>query len=212
MQNSQVQPIYVASQINITGFSTQNTSPSILNYPGSNGMAGTQFFYNPACNDSDGDSLSYVLTNCSGAGYYMPASATINNSGLFSFYTDTVGLYSFSFIVKEWRKNTSSVYATIGSTQLDFLVGITTSIGINEFKKEPELRIYPNPVTNELRILHNNTVTENYVAEIINNLGQVVLKTGSADIINISDLPTGFYVLNLNCNNNIPQSFKFIKE
>jgi hypothetical protein len=215
MLSSQTQQFYIESLININTFIGANTSPTVASYPLSYSVAINQpIYYNAGFSDTDGDSLSYSLINCSGNGYYIPINAVVNYStSTFSFSKDTVGKYAFALKIIEWRKNTSNIYNTIATSQMDFVVDITNTIGLNEFAdKKINLFVYPNPVTNELNIILDDAIKENYSIEIINGLGQTVLKTNYNDKINVTALRKGFYFLKLSDKSIFSDSFKFIKE
>ena len=214
MLNSQTQQIFVARQLVINNWSTSNSSPNINFDPVGLGESGNQIYYNAGCNDVDGDSISYSMINCSGTNYYLPNNVTLNNlTGLFTFSNDTIGLYAFSFIIYEWRKNLSNIYIIIGSSQLDFIAERTIAIGLNENVKNNRIFfLYPNPVSNELSISVDKNSADNYSIEIVNSLGQIVLKTKYADKINVSELPKGFYVLKLSDKNISSDNIKFIKD
>jgi WD40 repeat protein len=76
--------------------------------------------------------------------------------------------------------------------------------------------LYPNPVNKELTVSlpETNNVLVNY--RIMNNIGQEILHSSSIMQnntlkINVSSLPIGSYILNLNLNNT-QHSIKFVKE
>lgn len=211
MANSQVQHLYVEATINLANLGA-NTSPLINNYPFTLSGPANPLYYNPGYYDIDGDSLSYLLTPCSGAGYYLPSGSAINAvTGLLSFVMDTAGLYAFKITVKEWRKNTSGIYSVIASSQLDFNIDVTSTIGIKEVIEIPEPAVYPNPVAGELSILSNSNAYLDHGIEIINARGQVVLRSRNSSKINVSDLPEGTYTLLFYFNNNSPRTLKLLK-
>lgn len=215
MFSSQIQQIYTESLININSNIGANTAPSISFLPlGISGGMNQNLEYNLGCFDTDNDSLSYSLINCSGTSYYIPLNANVNSStGNFSFSKDTLGKYAFALKIIEWRKNTSNNYVAIATSQMDFVVDITNTVGLNEANdKKINLFVYPNPVSNELTIFHNNEPNKKYSIEIVNGLGQIVLRTNYTAKICVTDLPKGFYVLRLSDKNIFSESFKFIKE
>ena len=74
------------------------------------------------------------------------------------------------------------------------------------------INIYPNPATNEIKI-SNLSPEENQIS-IYNLLGERVanfLKVGNSININISDLPSGIYMLTVSNNKKISCK-KFVKE
>ncbi|MES2678963.1 MAG: T9SS type A sorting domain-containing protein [Bacteroidota bacterium] len=213
ISNSQTQPIYTEALIVFGNISPQNTSPLILNEPLNFGVSSSQFFYNPAYTDTDGDSLSYTLVSCYGAGYYQPGNVTINSSGLFSFYSDTVGLYAFSIVAKEWRKNTSGIYKVIGSTQMDFVLDLAGANGIKATKdKDLNLSLYPNPVSDEFTLICDEKDYGNFSIEIINAAGQIVLTQANNKNIDVANLPKGLYLLKVSGTYNPHGIARFIKQ
>jgi hypothetical protein len=213
INNSQTQAIFVDALMVIGNNSQQNTCPVMLNEPLNFGVTGSQFFYMPAYTDTDGDSLSFSLVNCIGAGYYRPANTSINNSGLFSFYSDTVGSYAFSIVTKEWRKNTNGLYAVIGTTQMDFVTELSIPSGIKaEGAHDLKLSLCPNPVVGRLQIASNKVGSGTFLIEIINDLGQIVLTEANHNNIDVSDLPSGSYLLILRETDSKPCCARFIKQ
>jgi len=214
MSNSQSQQISASAYIVRNNFFIANVSADILNLPMGFGTGGGQLTYNPGCYDNDGDSLSFSLTNCTGSNYYIPSNATINNTtGTFTFTKDSVGLYAFNFKITEWRKNQSNVYAIIGFSEMDFAIDIVNNtIGLNELKKSQiKLTVHPNPATSDLYISCDKTTLGKSYIEIMNSLGQAVLKTNYTDKINIFELPQGLYFIRLADKNNSSDFIKFIK-
>ena len=63
-------PMYIESEIVINPFLGNNNSVQLLNPPIDKGCVGQNFIHNPAAYDPDGDSLSYRLVICKGAGGY----------------------------------------------------------------------------------------------------------------------------------------------
>ena len=68
-------------------------------------------------------------------------------------------------------------------------------IGLQEQNKNTDLVLYPNPAQNNLTIKTNSTKLENAFMEIMNMMGQSVLKTtfNINEAIDISTLPNGIY-------------------
>jgi hypothetical protein len=214
MSNSQTQQISASALIVTNNFSFANTSPDLTVLPMGFGTGGGPLLYNGGWYDNDGDSISYSLSNCTGSNYYIPSNATIDDvTGTFTFTKDSVGLYAFNFKVTEWRKNLSNVCVVIGYTEMDFTIDVVNNtIGMNELKKtQVKLNAYPNPATNDLYVSCDKTLSGNSSIEVINSLGQVVLKTNYAGKINISELPRGLYFVRLSDKNNSSDFIKFIK-
>jgi gliding motility-associated-like protein len=93
-----------------------NNTPVLLNPPIDKAAKGHIFIHNPAAYDSDGDSLSYSITVCTGEGgqpiegYVLPpATDTLlidEITGDLKWITPAeVGVYNIAILVEEWRKN-----------------------------------------------------------------------------------------------------------
>ena len=61
-------PMFIESELVINPFLGYNNSVQLLNPPIDQGCVGKLFIHNPAAYDVDGDSLSYQLVVCQGAG------------------------------------------------------------------------------------------------------------------------------------------------
>lgn len=117
-------PFYVETELIINPYNGAPDNSPVLNYPPiDRGCVGRTFIHNPAAYDPDGDSLSYELTVCRGAGglpipgYTFPAT-----SGTFSINAVTgdliwdtplqAGEYNVAFHIYEWRKGHPIGYIT----------------------------------------------------------------------------------------------------
>lgn len=81
-----------------------------------------------------------------------------------------------------------------------------------EYATISKFKMYPNPVSNNLTI--DGSLTGNYQLEVINNLGQVILKQNqntSSISLDVSNLTQGLYFLNITSEDGNSQTFKFIK-
>ncbi len=206
--NSSTKSMTIFSLLSINAFTGPNTTP-LYSVPIASVNVGNILNYNPGLSDIDGDSLSYHLVNCivtPTTAYYIPANSSLNNStGTLTYQADTVGLYSFKFLVKEWRKDVDSVFQLIGETEIDFVVDVVASVGIKELDKKESIGLYPNPTSSILNIKTNSkTISE---IEIINSLGQTVLKQKYSESIDVSKLSPGCYFIRINNSYS-----KFIKE
>ncbi len=95
---------------------------------------------------------------------------------------------------------------------LDYInSGIFTGIEENNLLVN-SIKIYPNPLTNSLCIKTELNDFENSEIEIINTLGQIVLKLPYANSIDVSRLAQGFYNLKISSINKRVYYSKFIKE
>lgn len=93
-------------------------------------------------------------------------------------------------------------------------VSINTSklkTSISRVKKNNEIKIYPNPVENELTFIGNESFTK---VSIINVAGQQVMSVNqiSNNTIAINSLPKGLYIIKAYTNNGALKTSSFIKK
>jgi hypothetical protein len=144
----------------------------------------------------------------------LPSNANINNStGTFSFSKDSIGLYAFCIKIYEWKKNSSGNYNIIGTSKVDFVIDITTTIGINEVAFENlNVVIFPNPFKNKILVENSNYLSSKI--SLVNTLGQILRDFHNLSVkseIDLSFLPSGIYYLKVQ-NNSKQKIFKIIKE
>ncbi len=112
--NSVNVPMFVETEILINPFIGYNSSVELLNPPIDQGCVGKTFIHNPAAYDTDGDSLSYKLVVCKGAGGYdIPGYSFPIATDYFridSITGDIIwetpplqGEYNVAFTIEEWR-------------------------------------------------------------------------------------------------------------
>jgi gliding motility-associated-like protein len=130
--NSVNVPMYIESYLVINPFLGYNNSVQLLNPPIDAGCVGKTFIHNPAAYDPDGDSLSYKLVICKGAGGQDIPGYTFPLASRF-FKIDSVsgdmiwknpvlqGEYNVAFVVSEWRAGT-----LIGYVRRDMQINIVT--------------------------------------------------------------------------------------
>jgi len=130
--NSVNVPMYVESTLVINPFLGYNNSVLLLNPPIDAGCVGKLFIHNPGAYDPDGDSLSFKLVVCKGAGgkdipgYTFPMASEyfkINSrTGDLIWKTPVIqGEYNVAFVVQEWRFG-----VMIGSVRRDMQITIVT--------------------------------------------------------------------------------------
>lgn len=116
-------PFFIETQLVINPFLGPNNSVQLLNPPLDYGCVNRLYVHNPAAYDPDGDSLSYKLTICRGAGgqpipgYSLPNASeffTIDKYGGDLIWQNPVlqGEYNVAFIVEEWRSGVKMGYVT----------------------------------------------------------------------------------------------------
>jgi len=122
--NSVEVPFYLSTVLVINHYRGPDNSPIVTNPPIYRGCKGRPFYYNPAAFDPDGDSLSYELTACRGAGgqpipgFTLPMathSFTLNavTGDMVWDSPDSVGEYNVAFLIKEWRNGQPYGYVTV---------------------------------------------------------------------------------------------------
>lgn len=84
-------------------------------------------------------------------------------------------------------------------------------LGINDYLKTNTLRIYPNPVRNVFTLEGATDITDIQIYNIIGERVSPSLWNKQASKINVANLETGIYVIQLNINGAV-QRLKFIKE
>jgi gliding motility-associated-like protein len=121
-------PFYIETELVINPFLGINNSVILLNPPLDFGCINRVYVHNPGAFDPDGDSLSYKLTICKGAGglpvpgYIYPHLVDQNNPGSFSidlYNGDLIwdsptiqGEYNVAFFIEEWRFGQRIGYVT----------------------------------------------------------------------------------------------------
>ncbi len=121
-------PFYIETELIINPFIGNNNSVVLLNPPLDFGCVNRLYIHNPGAYDPDGDSISYKLTICKGAGglpvpgYVYPNEVDQGNPG--SFNIDPIngdliwdsptlqGEYNVAFIIEEWRFGQRIGYVT----------------------------------------------------------------------------------------------------
>lgn len=135
--NSVEVPLYIVSELRINPFIGINSSPSLLLPPIDVGCVGQPYLHNPGAFDPDGDSLSFKLTSCRGAGgefipgFQNPNLIGNNIGGSFIMSPTTgelvwdkpnmQGEYNIAFLIEEWRDGNR-----IGFITRDMQINITT--------------------------------------------------------------------------------------
>ncbi len=113
--NSVNVPMFIDSYLVINPFLGYNNSVQLLNPPIDAGCVGQPFYHNPGAYDPDGDSLSYKLVVCKGAGGRDIPGYTFPKASDY-FRIDTLtgeiqwvnpvlqGEYNVAFLTEEWRR------------------------------------------------------------------------------------------------------------
>lgn len=121
-------PFFIQTELVINPFLGANNSVVLLNPPLDYGCVDRLYIHNPGAYDPDGDSISYKLTVCRGAGgfpipgYVFPNEVDPNNTGEFGINAVTgdliwdsptlQGEYNVAFLIEEWRFGQRIGYVT----------------------------------------------------------------------------------------------------
>ena len=143
MYISAVLPVYADVSVCVNNSAEYQMDPVFYAYQGVEYSTGFGLF------DSDGDSLSFEITDCKGSNgltvenYFIPSDVTVNpRTGILKWTNPLKGIYSFSMMVSEFRKGKK-----IGVSAVDFLIFVS-----NEFSTAPVFSIDPQFVAGELSI------------------------------------------------------------
>jgi hypothetical protein len=82
----------------------------------------------------------------------------------------------------------------------DIIFPCSSFTNIEEIENE-NIRIYPNPANDFINIEINNNYDSNFNISIYNSLGIKVIETSNENTINIEDLPSGMYFINVTTEN-----------
>jgi gliding motility-associated-like protein len=123
--NSVEVPLYIETELIIDPFVGANSSPQLLLPPIDMGCVDKPFIHNPGAYDPDGDSLSFKLVTCRGAGgenipgFTLPG---VNEGSSFKMNPLTgeirwdspkhQGEYNIAFLIEEWRDGYKIGYIT----------------------------------------------------------------------------------------------------
>lgn len=129
-------PFYVQSQIYIDPGLGGNSSPTLLNPPIDNACLNRRFEHNVGAFDVDGDSLSYRLVDCRGAGgasipttfdpqFVMDGVEIDSVTGDMSWDVPrNIGIYNFAIQIDEWRLTDQGQWFQIGYVVRDMQVNV----------------------------------------------------------------------------------------
>ncbi len=126
--NSVEVPLFIETELIINPFIGPNSSPQLLLPPIDLGCVNQPFLHNPGAFDPDGDSLSFRLTTCRGAGgdyipgFQLPNQVGTNIGSSFTMNPLTgeilwanpkmQGEYNIAFLIEEWRNGLKIGYIT----------------------------------------------------------------------------------------------------
>ena len=93
-------------------------------------------------------------------------------------------------------------YYRIEQTDYDGQATFSKTIAVNYVSKINTVNVFPNPATNSIQLLFSQPVN-NFEVEIVNTLGEQLLKITNQMKIDISSLPAGVYFLKTTSGNNM---------
>jgi len=206
--NSDSTTIVPSATMRISGNILSNSSPIFLNKQTDLYKNGNYFVHNPGAYDPDGDSLVFSLSPCSVLNYSFPPGASIDpTTGIFQMPI-TSGIYAINIKVEEWRGGSN-----IGITYREMLIDSSIISGIiPQSSDEVDLKIFPNPATNQLTITTNtNTYSEIILYDIASRKLMEEKFNGSVSL-NIGHLAKGIYLYQLTDEKGLISRGKVVKE
>ena len=147
---------------------------------------------------------------------------TVVSSGGFS-YTDPVSGYTISSTIGEVFVGTLPV-GTLTDDQIMFTQGFQQGKPpdvkiVEKYGSDIDVKIYPNPMTNEVNILITNTsITKEMVLEIFDMSGKLLINFKGLfanqlySTNSINDLSSGMYLFRISEDNNILFRANIVKE
>jgi len=118
----------------------------------------------------------------------------------------------------DWTAVPASIDEANNTLSYDFteLIGFTSvtasdvsaTLTVKPVLLDGYVRVYPNPTTDFLHIVSNTAQK----ATLFNTAGQKILETNNATALDVIDLPSGVYLLNLQNTQNQISTFKIIKK
>ena len=83
------------------------------------------------------------------------------------------------------------------------------TVTVRDLKRNNDLKIFPNPVNNKLYL---ETTNQNWSYQIINLQGQQMMRGQYQGHIDVNQLPSGIYFLQMQKEEELYQAIKFVKE
>lgn len=197
---AETQSILAETRIFANTISMTNTTVVIANEHCNLSVSENKVLFDPGISDPEGDSLSFSLVNCATNNYRLPVGAATGSTGVVSFSKDSIGLYAFCLQINEWKKNIFGLWQGNGVTFFDFVLNITSTVGILKFGVKHNAEVYPNPVKDKLTLDFIRPNSQLIKVNIINTLGQLVFGLNcpsQKQELDIRFLPPGIYYLKL---------------
>jgi gliding motility-associated-like protein len=204
-------PFYIETQLTVSPFLGQNSSPQLLLPPIDQGCVDHPFLHNPGAYDPDGDSLSYKMTKCRGAGglfipgYILPNLVDPSGTGSFSINNATgdllwdsptlQGEYNIAFLIEEWRNG-----IRIGYITRDMQINIVTCNNLPPIIHPPSDTCVEAGSTLDMKVVA--TDANNDVITLTASGGPLLLATSPATFtqpLDSASRVTGRFVWNTEC-------------
>ena len=117
----------------------------------------------------------------------------------------TISTIAYKGLIDDIRVYTQPV----NQTEVIALFNETNTVGVNEYSNNNQIAVYPNPVKNQLIIIHGELKMETInIIDVTGKLLKTVIPT--TNTIDVSDLGRGMYFLQIQTENEIATS-KFLK-
>ncbi len=200
---------FLTSNDTLTGGSTITYSAYVFNTTNVSYSGNINYYIGVDSAGTQGTTLSSIDTTSDVSSDTIPANDSMSRSG-----TINVGPQFRSGIntVVIWPvAEASSGFVTIDSAKFDIYV-----MDINNIKNGAQavgLTIYPNPFSEKIRFLTKGSIIIEEV-RILDALGRVLLvdKDLERQFIETTDLPQGFYFIELSYNNGVKTCIKMMKQ
>ncbi len=193
--NSSNFPLSLMASININATIGSNSTP-IYTYDlfVDTAIVGQPYLYNAGIFDSEGDSISYKLTDCINIPAYslpdtIPYFTMDSLTGNINWNTPhETGKWAIAYMVEEWRMNNSN-YLLINQTIWQMTIVVKDNASVETVNAENKIHIYPNPTTGIIKINAENIKN----VFIINEIGETILNLKKTNEVDISNLSKGTY-------------------
>ncbi len=165
----------------IPPISGDDTAPTFTSTPVTTVEPGAVYTYNVTAEDVDGDAITFT-------GVY-PSWLTLNASNILTGTAPTeIGAHDV----------TLTITANGASVNQAFVINVG-NVGINQIALE-NIKLYPNPVSNYLRISNANGAS----IEVYNLVGELVMKAANiTNVVDVTELASGSYIVKIATENGV---------
>ncbi len=200
IDNDNIQEIITTNKNNSSNilyiFDEQLNVQQSLNMPGND-------YYFRAIADVNGDGSDEVIVSSSSDQKVVAYNSSLNE--VWSWTGQSLGDIQ-KLIVSDNNQNGKLDVCVLTENKIVMLTG-NGSTSINEIE-QPEVLIFPNPVSNTLNIINANT--DNTI-QIYGINGNKVFEGNATEKINVSTLSNGMYFIRFMDDNTVLNTYKFIK-